>query len=351
LGQHSSGRGEEGWLHAALRGPLPYLVAGMLMLGALATAVLVVSHRASRQAVATAEHLTQAVATGLAEQATRALQTVDLVLADMATRRRGGATDAVPPDLALLAAELPQLRAVLVIDAEGTVRGSSAPLLLGQRLETLLDLAALRRGADWARLGPPVPGRMLEGPPGDFAATRIWTIPMTRRIAAPDGTFLGAAVALLNPDYLGGIARAPAEAFGVLVRFHSFDGVLLARSDRSVAEIGVRRSGSWMFRDRLPRRETGSFTGHDGDGSPVTASLAVTRDVPLVVEVAQAEAVALQAARDQDMLLAAASGLVGIVMVGAMLLLLRGRQLLAAKEREARAATRAKDEFLAAMSH
>ena len=328
-----------------------YLVAAMLLLGITAAALLLVSERARRHAVQDAERLTQSVASGLADQATRALQTVDVMLADLAARQQVGSITAMPTEIATLAAEMPQLREILLADAEGRVVFSTAPLLVGRRLGEVLDVARIEAGADRLRIGSPLGGRLLDGPAETIGTTRLWSIPLMRSVRLQDGRFGGVALAILNPDYLTGIAMRPAEAFAVEVRFLSFDGFLLARSDGAAAGIGEARAGTWLFRDFLPRRETGSVTGTGPDGTRFTASLAVTRGPPLVIEVTQAERDVLAAAREQDLLLLAVGALLAMVTLAALLLLRRDQRRLAAKEHEARTATRAKDEFLATMSH
>ncbi len=334
----------------ARRLPLTYVVGVALLLGGVVAAFAIVATQARQSAVRDAERMTQAVASGLADQATRALQTVDAMLADLAARQRAGAA-ALPAEVAMLAAEMPQMRDMLLADAEGTVLVATSPALVGRRFAAAAELGELRESMDRLRLGRPLAGRVPAMDGGDIAQARIWSIPMVRSVRMADGSFGGLVVALLNPDYLTAIARLPAEAVAVEVRFLGYGGHLLARSDGRADGIGESRAESWLFQGFLPRRESGSFTGAGADGARFTASLAVTRGVPLVIEVAQPERRVLAAARRQDVLLAASGGALAAIAAGAILLLLRGQRRLAAKEREARAATRAKDEFLAAISH
>ena len=298
-----------------------------------------------------AGRLTQALATGLADQVTRALQSTDLLLLDIAARRRANLSTPLTPELLAVAAEMPQLRALALTNEVGLVVAASVPELIGRQLERQLDLAALRRAPNLLSLGRPIPGRWLDADGAGFAETGIWSIPLSRAVSSKGGQILGAVVAITNPDYLASVAQRPANAFGVHIRFHTFDGSLVARSDGEVAGIGTRHSDSWMFHGRLPQRETASFTGVDQDGVSVTASLAVTNTVPLIIEVAQPEAVVQAVVREQDLVLGVSSCLVALVIVVSVLLLLRERHHLAQKAREARVAIRAKDGFIAAMSH
>jgi CheY-like chemotaxis protein len=107
------------------------------------------------------------------------------------------------------------------------------------------------------------------------------------------------AVALINPEYLTSIAALLATAFGVDIRLYGFDGRLIARDDGRGEAIGQILPGNWLFRDFLPRRELGSFTGLDAQRRMVSASFAVSRQVPIVVEVAESQRDVLEPVREQ----------------------------------------------------
>ena len=314
----------------------------------------IVMARGQRDALDDAESLTRSVAGALADQLTRATQTVELVLADLAERRTGGFAEMAANRLP----EIAQIRAVLATDAIGQVVQSSVESLKEQQIGERDWFRVLRFGGQTLRLGSPEGGRFLGPGSRPIAETRLWSIPMARAIRTPRGEFDGAAVALLNPDYFVAIARRYADAFGVTVRLHSFSGLLLARSDGSAQGIGVLNTSAWPFRDFLPRRESGSFRGVDQDNTDVVASFAVTRQGSFVVEVARSHDDALEALRRLGLLLAGGVGAAGVVTLVALWLLVRlaeklqrqGR-MLAASEAEARGASQAKEDFLAAMSH
>ena len=328
-----------------------YLLATLLLLISLGATFVVVSHRASHHAEEESAKLTQAIASGVADQITRALQSIDVLLLSVSGRYRFVPDSPFTPELAALSVEMPQMRALLMVDDGGRVIAANVPDLIGRPMDRHIDLAALRRSPNALWLGRPVPGRWMDEDAAGAPGTGIWSLPLARAVRGSDGRMAGAVVGILNPEYLAGIAQRPAEAFDALVRVHTFDGVLIARSDGYVGGVGERRPDGWMFQGRLPERETASFTGVDQEGAEVTASLAVTRNVPLVVEAVRPEHAVQASARDQDRILIAASTFVALVTLIAMLLLLRERQRLAVKAQEARIATRAKDGFIAAMSH
>ena len=310
--------------------------------------------RGQRDALDDAEALTRSVAAALADQLTRATQTVELVLADVAEGRGASFADLAANRLP----EIAQMRAVLATDAAGNVNLASVAALRDQRIGDREWFRLLRFGGQALRLGAPEAGRFLGDGVRGINETRIWSIPIARAIRSPRGDFDGAAVALLNPDYFIAIARRYADAFGVSVRLHSYSGLLLARSDGGAQDIGTLNVSAWPFRDFLPRRETGSFRGPDQDGQDVIASFAVTRQGSFVVEVARERAEAFASLRRQGVLLAGGVGAAGVVTLLALLLLVRlaeklqrQSQRLAASEAEARTASQAKEDFLAAMSH
>ena len=315
-------------------------------------------HRGQQDALADAERLTQGVASGLADQLSRAMQTVDLVMLDATDRLAETDPQAVARQITTRIRDVPQMRALLFVDAQGFIVASSVE---GLREATVADrewFRLLRFGALAQRLGAPEAGRFV-GPVGRIAqAGGIYAIPVARALRGPRGEFQGAVVAILNPDYLVGVARRHADSFGAVIRIHSFQGLLLARSDGRTEGVGELNASAWMFRDFLPRRETGTWSGVDQDGAQVVASFATTRQGAFVVEVARSRDDALDTAHRLGALLAAGVAAAAVVTLVALWLLVRQAQALklqgqrlAESERQAVAASRAKEEFLASMSH
>jgi signal transduction histidine kinase/DNA-binding response OmpR family regulator len=315
----------------------------------------VLSGRRESNAEADAARLTQAVAISVADQISRAVETAGVVLTDIRARVGADASVPISAEMSALIRDMPQLRAVLVLDAAGRVVATSAPPLIGRDFgetgwfRSLAESGGSSAGTMLPLLSPQ-PGRLLEGDP-TIRPWRRWTIPLVLPLAASDGQAAGFAVALLNPEYVSAVASRPAEAFGVAIRLFGFDGALVARADGGVDGIGEVLSGNWIFRDHLPRRESGSFTGRDAMGEEVTAAFAVSRRGPIVVEVAQDRRAVLEAVRELERIFLFASALVTLIAGTALFLLLQQGNRLAASEAVARSATRAKEEFLAAMSH
>ncbi len=327
----------------------------LLVIVVLSIAYAVQSSRREARAIRDTERLTQALATGLADQASRTLDAVSLVLTDVLSRSQRNEALAISPELASLIQDMPQLRAVLILDGAGRTVQSVPAHLTGRQFMDSAWFQELRRiraegGGSALRMLSPQPGRLLDEAPSRAAWTR-WTIPLALPLPeadAPRGEF---ALALINPEYLTAISALPATAFGVDIRLYGFDGVMIARSDGLHEGIGQPLPDNWLFRDFLPRREAGSFTGLDGYGHRVTASFAVSRQVPIVIEVAQSRQDVLEPVREQFQIFLFACIAVAAIAGAALILLLRQGQRLADSEARARSASKAKEEFLASMSH
>nr|WP_245215933.1 response regulator [Pararoseomonas baculiformis] len=327
-----------------------------------AAVYLILFDRGQREAANDAERLTLGVTAAMADQLARAIQTVDFVLLDMAERSAASDPAATARALAGRIRDVPQLRAVLIVDANGIVTAATVENLRGSSVADRDWFRVLRLGGPALRLGSPEAGRFLGGSAAmqgrAIQAAGIWSIPLARGLRNARGEFTGAAVALLNPDYLISVGRRHAEAFGVTVRIHSLNGLLLARSDGRVEGVGQSHPTAWLFRDFLPRRESGTYSGLDQDGQDVFAAFSTIRQGTLVIEAARRKAAAFEGVERLATLLIGGGIAIAAIMVVALWLMSRQAAALKAQgdalaesEQEARAATRAKEEFLAAMSH
>ncbi len=330
-------------------------LAACLVIASLIAIYTIVMQRAQQDAVEEAQELTRNLAATLADQVTRAVQTVELVLQDAA---RGTEGSEFGGDLPTFMHDLPQLRAVVATDAQGRVRQSSEPALIGFRIDDREWFRALRIGRQPLRLGLPEAGRFLAVGARGIEEVGLWSIPLARAVRNAGGEFEGATVALLNPDHLSGLAQRYAEGFGVEVRIHSSSGALLARSDGRLDGIGRIDSNAWPFRDFLPRRDQGVHAGQDAQGREILAAFATTQQGFIAVEVSRLRAAALAPSQNLAQLLALSMSGTAALVLGALWLLLRQSRALQAQggalrasEAAAHAGARAKEEFLASMSH
>ena len=331
------------------------VIAVALVMAVLAVAYAVQSSRRQIRAETDAAHLTQAIAIGLADQVSRTVDAVGFVLSDLMARAQRGEAQALSPDMSNLVQDMPQLRGILILDGHGRVT-EAMPVALRERdfggSAWFQELMAMREGGAIGvlRVVGPQPGRLLDEPTAE-GAWRRWTIPLALARPATGGTQGEFAVALLNPEYLTAIAATPGDAFGVDIRLYGFDGALLAHGDGRNEAIGRSLPENWLFRDFLPRREAGSFTGTDAFHREVTASFAVSRQVPIVIEVAQSRRDIMEPVREQLHIFLLACIAVAMIAGTALILLLRQGQRLSESEARARSASIAKEEFLASMSH
>ncbi len=330
-------------------------IAACLVIASLIGIYTIVMQRAQQDAVDEAKALTLNLAITLADQVTRTMQTIELVMQDAVRAPDGGGFSGEWP---AMMADLPQLRAMVVVDAAGRVRHASEASLVGFLIEDREWFRVLRLARQPYRLGAPEAGRFLAVGARSIQEVGLWSIPLARANRGADGGFEGATVALLNPDHLTALAQRSAEGFGVSVRIHSTSGALLARSDGTLEGIGRIDNSAWPFRDFLPRRDQGVHAGQDSRGRDILAAFATTQQGLFVIEVVRERAAALEPSQRLAQLLALSmSGTAALVLCALWLLLRQSRALqaqgaaLRVSEAAAHAGARAKEEFLASMSH
>ncbi len=260
---------------------------------------MILSDRAYRDTIQDGRRVMVGVTSSVTDHLSRALETTDIVLLDIATRmgESGEPWDAARTVTRLR--ELPYLRALLVTDAAGRVRYSSVDSLVGMTIGARPWFLGVAEGPRRLHVGMPEAGRFLAENRGTIQETRRWSIPLARPVLTPGGGFRGAVVALVNPDYLSMIGARAAQAFGVTVHFHSIDGTLLATSQGEPDGIGVRYSNDWLFHDFLPGRDHGTEIVSDSNGVELLASFAVAQTGLVVVEVQQPMQEVLAPAHDR----------------------------------------------------
>lgn len=279
----------------------------------------IASARIERDAVATARRDVEAVTASLTDQLSRALETIDLVLLDVAADvgLDRGALGSILTSRRL--AEMPHLRALLVTDSAGRVQMSTVASLVGADIS---DRGWMERATGRTTrlvVGGPEAGRYLGEPGRTIAETGRWTIPLARRYESGRDSARGIVLALLNPDYLTGIGRRASEAFGVQVRFFALDGTLLASTADRNEPIGERLTRAWLFRDFLPVRDSGSQTREDSGAVPAVAAFGTTASGLMAIEVARPMAAVLLPAQRRNRELA-----IGLAAVGFSTLLALG---------------------------
>ena len=205
----------------------------------------------------------------------------------------------------------------------------------------------------------PNPDDLFIGNPVLGKVSQQWTIQLSRRIAAADGTLLGVVVASLDPAYF--------EAVYQRVALGTSGGVTLVGTDFGVRArvIGGLRSrmGSSLGASSIFGREASGTEGHfvgpsSLDGVDRITAYRRVASYPLYLLVATARDEALADWREtRNVTLALTLLLSGAVALGAVIFTVGVRRLersndaLQVSEAQANSASQAKTEFLAAISH
>ena len=278
------------WL-AHLRASRPLRL--LLLIGGLSVAVLLAAtvhyiDRMHEREMEGAERELTTLNLSLAEQTTRAMQSVDLVVTTIIDQmksegiatpgdyvRRMGGRDTHQMLRARISG-LPQLDAVTMIAADGHLINFSRyypipPVNVADR-----DYFAYLRDHDTAEpfISEPVQNR----------GNGSWTIYLARRISGPDGTFVGLVLGAIELSYFERLYKALQPDGDGSISLWRRDGILLARYP-FLPDIG-RPLGQRLFLEVLQKARSGVYLAPIGlnDGPRMVATRALA-DYPLVVNV------------------------------------------------------------------
>jgi signal transduction histidine kinase len=232
----------------------------------------------------------------LAEQTSRALQAVDLVVQE--TREKVLASKVQTPDQfrRLMAGEdthrfladrlknLPQAEAVILVGADGKLVNFSRTWPIPPLDLTDRDYYSHFHEQDdpAAFISEPVKSRI----------TGAWTIFLARRINGPGGVFLGSVVSAIELRYFEEFYRAISLQNNSSVTVIRRDGMILVRYPTAEDQIGRKMPANSPWYDRLERGGSYRSQGYF-DGVIRVVSVHPLRDYPLVVNVTASEDAAL----------------------------------------------------------
>ncbi len=278
----------------------------------------------------------------LEDHATRTVESASLGMASLAelvstqTARQLGE---LAPVLDQALVGLPFLRSVAVVDGRGRVLVSTVAREAGQSI----DPRALGPwpAVDRDRLGDFVPGRSLAdlGTQRSAAPAGVGIVPLLRGLTLAGGEPV-LLVALLNPDTFSTQQQLTVGEGLTGALLAAYDGSLLAATASVPLPPGRVLSAHPVFREHLPGREHGSYTGDGARAEPQLVAFRVSRSRPLVVLVEHPLA-AVRAVWWQGVRSFMAAGAVVMLAIAAMTLLawrsLRAREAARAQLDEAQA--------------
>jgi signal transduction histidine kinase len=282
----SFGRGYRLWLACAL------IVATTLAAGG------VVIWELRRTAMASAERELTNLGVALAEQTTRSMQSVDLILLEVQSRvgvmgvstqeefRAELGSDYIHQFLIGHARNLPQAEAIILLDANGTLvnwsRDAPAPSVSAADRDYFIWLRSHDERDVF--VGLPITGRVT--------GERVMVF--ARRINAADGSFLGVVAGLIATRYLEDTQRAismlPGEGIAVLRR----DGFVLAAYPGMDNWLGKQLSPRSTWYDRVAGGGGSYLSPGMLKGFRQIITVHPLRDYPLVVDVDMSEQAALK---------------------------------------------------------
>ncbi|MFZ1868833.1 MAG: ATP-binding protein [Steroidobacteraceae bacterium] len=291
----------------------PLVLLGPIVIAAFAVSSAYDGWRAYRHVVTSTNREVANLANALAEQTAWSWAGTDLLLARTASWYPDHAQlSAGQIDRALAAgvAGVPQLRALRIIDPQGIVRYTSDNSVpVGKNLSTRPYFVAQQSSTASLFITPP-----LTTPSG-----RVVVI-VSRRILDAQGRFAGVVSALVDFTDLSHLYAAVMLRGEFTVELLRDDGTLLVRRPAAPTLIGHRFAALTALRPGMPARIRSPI-----DGQREFIAIAPVPSMPLIVDVARSEAIAL-ASVEQETIHGAIRTLL-LVLLGSATIVVLVRQL------------------------
>jgi signal transduction histidine kinase/ActR/RegA family two-component response regulator len=210
-----------------------------------------------RTTTAAAERQAQGNVRALAEHAARAFGEADRLLDSVSHEvdelgTGPGARRAIQAFMSAELRRMPQLRSILLVDADGEVFVNSSEFPMVKRFNVAeRDYFLFHRDhpGDGLFVGRPVKSRF----------NGKWLISIARRIAGPGGQFRGVVVAAVEPEYFNSFYRSFEVGPGGSVFLFREDAVGLVRQPFSETLMNFDFRKFELFRKHLPAADEGLF--------------------------------------------------------------------------------------------
>ena len=305
---------------------------GIVVLGVLAILAFALSSgydawRSYRYALTATDREIANMANALAEQSASTLEAVDLLLRDTARWYRVDSEE-VPPErlneiLANRSAGVPQVRQVMIVDAQGNQRfGSrqSAP-----PIHNVSDRSYFIAQRDGTAAGLFISEPLVTRSEGHAA------VELSRRLDDGSGKFAGVVTAVLDLKDLTQYYQAVNVSMGIAIQLLSDDGTVLARNPPAPAAIGK----------RFPALAAAATMAEPGfvnpiDGQTDFIAVAHVRNTNLKLAATRDAAVALRPWRDETIRVGIRTLIIMLLGALTMAALLRQLRQVAAGQRALR---------------
>ncbi|MGY0194280.1 sensor histidine kinase [Leptothrix sp. BB-4] len=329
---------------------LPWIGLTLLAVLLAFASALAITHR---QHILESERAgTELVARTLEDLSSRHLDTVKLVLDNVALRTRqvrGAQLSELDRDLPSAARTSPLIRSLSVVDESGRVRASSVADNRGAQVD--LGRLLRPRSSGQYRIGPWLPGRDLvpalvapavlsasqaaSAAAGnrDSAIERAGLSTLVRTTVSADGETLSL-VAALNTDFLGNAYELALQRSTMRVALVSVHGMVMAATDNAHVAPGSTVRFSPAMQELVSQAEHGTFNGPGLDGSDAISAYRSLREHPWLLLVEQPSAEVISQWHDDVGWLLAASLVLALLIVAATGLAWRSLRIHEALERE-----------------
>jgi two-component system NtrC family sensor kinase len=258
-------------------------------LAVLATFLCITIWASDERAKAVDEHGFRAAANlahVLEEQTVRSIQAVDLTLGAIVDTLRLVPSSEHDADfeesMRRRLPTLPYVRAFFVVGPDGYITQDTDHPFTPRA--NLADRPYFKAHAENPWLGALITAPLLS------RSTGTWFFAISRRVAQPDGSFGGVAVAAIEVRYFEAFYRALQLGKHDTINLFMRDGTMLLRAPLGDAVLGGNYADHQLFRDHLPKSDVGALRAvMTSDGRSRIISYRAARDYPIVVAVMLSE--------------------------------------------------------------